>query len=124
MAMTALAPTPPRHSETSLVNGLRKARGLCEQKSLEPFRAYEEFPGVSATSDEQMGKQGDRMAVVDNELRVRGIRGVRVCDASIMPSLPGGQTASSTIAIAEKAAEMLQSRRAEQQAPAAAMATA
>ncbi|KAG8468597.1 hypothetical protein KFE25_013680 [Diacronema lutheri] len=123
----------------TLVAGLRKARSLLARPSLEPYQSFEEFPGADATTDAQlaeyvrqsvhsanalvgsckMGKGDDPMAVVDSELRVRGLSRVRVCDASIMPTLPGGQTASSTIAIAEKAADMLARKDARAPAPVA-----
>jgi choline dehydrogenase-like flavoprotein len=49
----------------------------------------------------------DAEAVVDPELRVRGIEGLRVCDASIMPALIGGNTNAPVVMIAERAAELL-----------------
>lgn len=50
---------------------------------------------------------GDRSAVVDAELRVRGVEGLRVVDASVMPTLIGGNTQAPTMMIAEKAADLL-----------------
>jgi choline dehydrogenase-like flavoprotein len=49
----------------------------------------------------------DELAVVDSELRVRGMDGLRVVDASVMPCLPGGNTNAPTIMIAEQAADFM-----------------
>jgi choline dehydrogenase len=55
----------------------------------------------------KMGRAGDAMAVVDSELRVNGVRRLRVVDASVMPFITSGNTNSPTLMIAEKAAQMI-----------------
>jgi choline dehydrogenase len=54
-----------------------------------------------------MGKESDPMAVVDSELRVNGVRRLRVVDASVMPFITSGNTNSPTLMIAEKAAQLI-----------------
>jgi choline dehydrogenase len=57
-----------------------------------------------------MGAAGDPMAVVDAECRVVGLRGLRVIDASVMPTLVGGNTNAPTIMIAEKVSDAIRGR--------------
>jgi len=54
-----------------------------------------------------MGPNSDKLAVVNNKLQVRGIKCLRVADASIMPTMPSGNTNAPTMMIAEKASDMI-----------------
>jgi choline dehydrogenase len=55
----------------------------------------------------KMGRDGDPMAVVDTRLRVRGVHGLRIADASVMPTITSGNTNAPTLMIAERAAEWI-----------------
>ncbi|MCB2065615.1 MAG: choline dehydrogenase, partial [Erythrobacter sp.] len=105
--------------------GVRIARKVFQQAAFDDFRGDELAPGPEVESDEQIdayvrataeadyhsvgtARMGsDPMAVVDAELRVHGIAGLRVVDASVMPNLPGANTAMPVAMIAEKAADMI-----------------
>ena len=111
-----------------LVEGIKLARRLAQAKALDPFRGEEMLPGRQVQSDEELiayirssaetlyhpvgtCKMGqDDLAVVDEQLRVRGVEGLRVIDASIMPTIVNGNTNAPTIMIAEKAADLLRGR--------------
>jgi choline dehydrogenase len=107
------------------VFGLRLVRRIAEQPALRPYIASEIFPGVGIESDEALLDYTRRTGVsnqhptsscamgtgpntvVDPRLRVHGIAGLRVADASIMPVVVGGNTNAPTIMIGEKAAAMI-----------------
>jgi choline dehydrogenase len=108
-----------------LVAGIRKAREILAQPAFAPHRGEELEPGAEKQGDEALRawvkgnaetvyhhvgtcKMGvDAMAVVDPRLRVHGVTGLRVVDASIMPTLVGGNTNAPTTMIGEKAAAMI-----------------
>ncbi len=110
--------------------GVRIARDVASQSALDPYRTSEYSPGKDVKTDAEidawiranaetiyhpvgtcrMGVAGDAMAVVDGDLRVQGIEGLRVVDASVMPTLIGGNTNAPTMMIAEKISDLLRGK--------------
>jgi choline dehydrogenase len=109
----------------TMVTALRLARQIGAASAYDPWRLAEAAPGPAAADDDTLGSfakaacqsyfhpvgtcaMGDTdMSVVDSELRVHGITGLRIADASIMPSIPSANTAATVYAIAERAAELI-----------------
>ncbi|MBU3602496.1 GMC family oxidoreductase [Polynucleobacter sp. AM-25C3] len=108
-------------------DALRLTRKIVESPALKPYTPDEYKPGKQYQSDEElikaagdigttifhpvgtckMGRTDDPMAVLDSQLRVRGIHHLRVVDASAMPTITSGNTAAPTMMIAQRAAELL-----------------
>ena len=130
-----IAPNYLTHPEDreKAAKAIRLTRRIAAQPALAPYKPVEHLPGPGFETDEdlaiaagnigttifhpvgtcKMGSGDDPEAVTDSRLRVRGLAGLRVVDASVMPTITSGNTSSPTIMIASRGAEMIrQDRRA------------
>jgi choline dehydrogenase len=106
-----------------MLAGLRLARAVGSSPALAPWRDHEVFPGAAVQTGDPLRRSGSvgtyfhpvgtcklgsgSDAVVDLQLRVHGVDGLRVVDASVMPSLPAANTNATVLAIAERAAAII-----------------
>jgi choline dehydrogenase len=116
-----------RRDLDTLIAGVKMSREILAQSGMDPYRADELQPGAAARGDAdiekwirakcetiyhpvgscKMGPSTDNMAVVDDKLMVYGVEGVRVVDASIMPTVIGGNTNAPTMMIAERTGSLM-----------------
>ena len=124
------------HDRRVLLAALKLARRLLASEPLKPFYAHEDIPGPHVQSDDEllgvakqrgtttfhpmgtckMGPASDPLAVVDDQLRLHGVEGLRVIDASIMPTMLSANLNAATMMIGEKGADLV---RGKEQLPSA-----
>lgn len=117
--------------QLTLVRGIRLARRLLQSRALAPYFEEEALPGSLCKSDSElldfarrygvssyhvngtarMGLADDKYAVVDPQLRVHGVRNLRVVDSSVMPSMPSANICAATMMIGNKAADLIRQFR-------------
>jgi choline dehydrogenase-like flavoprotein len=116
------------HDRRMSIEALKVAREIMQQPALKPWLLAERLPGPKSNSDDELFdyacanaktdhhpvgtcKMGsDDLAVVDLDLRVRGVEGLRVCDSSVMPRVPSCNTNAPTIMVGEKGADIIRGR--------------
>lgn len=119
--------TDPEDVKT-LTEGLRISRAIAAQQPFAKYRGSELCPGADKTTVEDLHKYvrrtchtanamvgtcrmgDDEASVVDAELKVRGVQGLRVVDSSVMPTLPGGQSGAPSMMIAERCADLIKGK--------------
>lgn len=113
--------------QKAMVDGIKLARRLLGTGAMSKYIDFETLPGTDIQRDEdilswardfgasvwhligtsRMGPRSEALTVVDDQLRVHGMEGLRIIDASVMPSMPSANTYASTLMIAEKGADMI-----------------
>jgi choline dehydrogenase len=109
------------------IDAVKMMRAIVDAKPMDPYRSKEFYPGNSVSTDDEietflreecetgyhpigtcrMGTGPN--AVVDDQLKVHGLEGIRVADASIFPTMPSGNTNAPSIMVGEKAADLIKS---------------
>ncbi len=125
------------HDRRVVVAGMKLARKIMSSEPLKPYYDHEEWPGPAVTSDEallkgateratttfhpgctcRMGPASDKFSVVDDQLRVHGMEGLRVVDASVMPRMLSANLNAGTLMLADKASDMIRGKTALEAAP-------
>ena len=123
-----------QNDKDTLIAGMRVARSIFQTPTMKSITTEEFWPGAGKDSDEDWLEHAKNtgyttfhqtstclmgstpMSVVDNELRVHGIEGLRVVDASVMPTITSGNTNAPTMMIAEKAAAAIRAAAMTQRA--------